>query len=446
MQNFWKSFFVTAWFYRTMGFIILIFVLGYFFQILMLIGLIALVIGVLITLIDIIQLYYSKNNNPIEATRNLPERFSNGDNNDITIIIKNNYTFKISLLLTEELPFQFQIRDFKYKINLLPNEQRVIKYTLKPSERGEYHFGHLNAFVQTPFHLLSRRLKLTNESIVKVYPSFLQMRKFELLAISNRLNEYGIKKIRKIGHHIEFDQIRDYIKGDDYRTINWKATARKSHLMVNQYQDEKSQQVYSLIDMGRTMKMPFEQMSLLDYAINTSLVISNIAMLKHDKAGLITFNHKVCSQIPAQRHQQHLQTILECLYNQKTGFTEHDMSNVYGAIRRQIHQRSLLLLFTNFESLNSAKRQIPVLQKLAKDHLVVVIFFENTEIKNITEKETKTTEDIYIKTIAEKFIYDKKLIVSELERFGIHAVLSEPENLTVNTINKYLELKARGYI
>ena len=446
MINFWKSYYLTSRFYKILGIIIVVFITGYFFRPVMFAGIILSGVWIVVTILDTLQLFINKEGNIIVANRMINDRFSNGDENKVLITIKNNYSFNVFLSVIDEVPIQFQKRDFIYKLELKKYEEKIFSYILTPFERGEYHFGNLNIYVKSKLNLVSRRFIPVTAKTIKVYPSFLQMRKFELMAISDRLSEVGIKKIRKIGHQLEFDQIRDYIKGDDYRTINWKATARKGHLMVNQYQDEKSQQVYAVIDMGRTMKMPFEGMTLLDYAINTTLVISNIVMLKHDKAGLITFNHKVRSQIPAQRHDQHLQTIMECLYNQQTGFTEHDLPAVYGAIRRHVNHRSLFMLFTNFESLSSAKRQIHTLQKIAKEHLLVVVFFENTEIKSLTQKGTDTTEQIYIKTIAEKFMFDKKLIVRELERFGIHAVLTEPGKLTTNAINKYLELKARGYI
>ena len=192
--------------------------------------------------------------------------------------------------------------------------------------------------------------------------------------------------------------------------------------------------------------MPFEGLSLLDYAINASLVISNIAMLKQDKAGIITFSHKVQSILLAERRSAQLQKILELLYNQKTGYLESDFEKLYINIKTKVNQRSLLLLYTNFESLSGLQRQLKYLRRLAKDHLLVVIFFENTALKALMDKPAVTTEEVNSKTIAEKFIYEKKLIVKELEKYGIHCILTDPKKLSVNTINKYLELKARGLI
>jgi uncharacterized protein (DUF58 family) len=245
---------------------------------------------------------------------------------------------------------------------------------------------------------------------------------------------------------MEFEQIRDYVQGDDFRTINWKATARRTHLMVNQYQDEKSQQVYSLIDMGRTMEMPFNGLSLLDYAINTSLVISNIAMYKQDKAGLVTFSKNIHHILPAERNKIQMYRIMEALYRQKTNFSESDFEKLYTTIKRKIKQRSLLLLYTNFEWEVSLSRQMHFLRQLNNSHLLIVIFFKNTEIKKLVNEKSHSINDIYVKTIAEKLMYEKRLIVRELKKYGIQSILTEPENLSVNTINKYLELKALGKI
>jgi uncharacterized protein (DUF58 family) len=313
-------------------------------------------------------------------------------------------------------------------------------------KRGEYSFGGVNAFVNSPIGLLARRFRYSQNKMVPVYPSYIQMRKFELLAISNRLSETGVKKIRRIGHNMEFELIKEYISGDDFRTINWKATARKNHLMVNHYQDERSQQVYSLIDKGRVMQMPFDGMSLLDYAINATLVISNIAIKKSDKAGLMTFQDKVGVLVPASRNSNQMGKILEVLYKQKTAFRETDFSIVYNHIRKKISQRSLLILYTNFESMYGLHRQLPFLKGLTNLHLVVVVFFENTEMKSLLENPAEDLRGVYHKAIAEKISLEKKLIVKELTKNGIQAVLTTPQNLTVDTINKYLELKSRGWI
>jgi uncharacterized protein (DUF58 family) len=187
-------------------------------------------------------------------------------------------------------------------------------------------------------------------------------------------------------------------------------------------------------------------MTLLDYAINASLVIANIALRKEDKAGMIAFQHRVQTIVPASRRNRQLLLLMESLYKQKSAYKEANFAALYATVKRKITQRSLLLLFTNFESLSGLERQLPYLRRLATQHLLVVIFFKNTELYTLLDKPTHTLVEIYHKTIAEKFAFEKNAIVDELTKYGIQAVLTTPQQLSVDTINKYLELKARGII
>ncbi len=444
MKNFYLSLYFSKRFYLSAAILVVLFTFGHFFPFMYIIAKMSGMFLISITLLDILLLYRFKK--PILATRILAERLSNGDNNKIELKLVNKSSVHLSLKIIDELPFQFQIRDFKLETELQAGAETVLEYFLKPVSRGEYHFGRLNVFIQQSLALVSRRVRFDLQKTIPVYPSYIQMRKYELLAISNRLTEAGIKKVRRLSHTMEFEQIRDYVKGDDYRTINWKATARRSQLMVNQYLDEKSQKVYCLIDMGRSMKMPFEGMTLLDYAINSSLVLSNIAMYKQDKAGLISFSSKIHSILPAERSSLQMKRILESLYNQKTNFSEPDFEQLYATIKRKINQRSLLILYTHFEWHISLMRQMKFLRQLNRSHLLIVVLFKNTELHSLIKSEAKTVDKIYLKTIAEKLSFEKRLIVKELQKYGIQSILTKPQNLSVQSINKYLQLKAMGQI
>ena len=282
--------------------------------------------------------------------------------------------------------------------------------------------------------------------MVKTYPSFIQLKKYDFISFNSSNLQFGLKKIRKIGNSFEFEQIKDYVQGDNIKDVNWKATAKRNQLMVNQFQDEKSQQIYSIIDTGRVMKMPFEELSLLDYAINASLVISSVVLRKHDKAGIFSFSKKPENFVAAERRNSQMNLILESLYNVNTNFSESDFGNLYSLVKRKITHRSLLILYTNFESLDAVHRQMNYLRAINKSHLLVVVFFKNTELDSLRRISATNTQDIFDKTIAEKFSHDKRLIVSELNKYGIQTILTSPQNLTIDTINKYLEIKAKGLL
>ena len=394
--------------------------------------------------VDTLLIYSIKNG--VKAERWLPDRFSMGDDNKVILLFQNHYHFPVNISVIDELPVQFQERKWLRKLRMETKGKSMLEYKLRPVTRGEYVFHDINVYVQAPLGLVKRRYIFPAQHTVKVYPSFVQMRRYQLLAVSNRLQEAGVKKIRRIGHSLEFEQIKDYVRGDDYRTINWKATARKGNLMVNSFTDERSQQVYCLINKGRVMKMPFDNLTLLDHAINASLVLSNVALIRQDKAGLITFEREIDTFLPADKKPTQMNLILESLYRQQTTFLEPDFEKLFSVIRNRITNRSLLILFTNFESLESLNRALPAFKRMAHYHLLLLVFFENSELKSITSKQATTLEGIYIKTIAEKFAYEKRQMVKELHKNGIMSILTTPANLTVNTINRYLELKTRTSI
>jgi len=421
-----------------------LFFLSFFVKWMFDVAVILFVLYLLVAVIDIFVLYYSKNG--IETLRELPDRLSNGDENIIRISLKNNYPVPVFLEIIDEIPFQFQKRDFLIQLRLTENEKKVIEYSLRPTERGEYFFGKLNVYVKSSIRLVSKRYISAENSYIATYPSFIQLRKYDMMAFSNQMLGYGLKRIRRIGQTMEFEQIKEYVQGDDMRIINWKATSKKNALMVNQYQDEKSQPVYQVIDTGRSMQMPFLGLSLLDYAINSTLAFSNIVLKKYDKAGMFTFSKKTGNYVAADRRAGQMHKLMESLYRIETDFLESDFSRLYVDMKQTVTQRSLVMLYTNFETMDALRRQLTYLKGIAKNHLLIVVFFDNTELNRLITKHAKNVQEVYDKAIAEKLSFEKRLIVQELKQHGIQSILTQPENLTMDTINKYLELKARGMI
>lgn len=440
-ERFITDLFLPTRFYLVIGMCIVCFIVSFFYPPFFIVPKTMWYLTLALIVIDYIFLFFI--GNPPQAKRQMAERLSNGDDNKIIIQVTNNKPYETSIDIIDEIPVQFQKRDWFVSRRFKAREQRNIVYTLRPTERGEYYFGNILLYVRSVLGLLSRRYTIKAEAMVGVYPSFMQLRKYELLSQTTIQPEKGSKRMRKIGHSMEFEQIKEYVLGDDIRTLNWKATARKGMLMVNNYSDEKSQQVYCIIDKGRLMKMPFNKLSLLDYAVNSTLVLSSVCLQKQDKVGLITFSNKMGNVLAADRKPIQKANILQLLYNQETTFQESDYEMLYLQLRSRVKQRSLLILFTNFESMSGLKRQLPYLRSIAKHHLLMVVFFENTELTELASKKADNIEQVYIKTIAEKFGYEKRLIVKELMKHGILAVLTPPEKLTINAINKYLELKTR---
>lgn len=436
--------YLTDRFFWLFGGVAALFALAYPFGLLFPLAQTAFVVAVAAVLTDIGLLFWKKPE--LQCTRALNPVFSLSDPNPVSLYVANTGRQWLRLSIIDELPVQFQRRDFKIELPLSPGEQRNIGHTLMPLTRGIYAFGNINVFAATRLGLVERRLVFAQAQDISVYPSIIQMKRYELRAMRHIAHETGIKKMRRIGHSYEFEQIKNYVPGDDYRSINWKASSRRATLMVNQYEDERSQQVYCIVDKSRAMKMPFEGLSLMDYAINTSLAISNIILKKQDKAGLLTFSDVIGATIKAERDTSQLTRILEALYREKERPGESNYELLYEAVRRLVGARSLLLLFSNFESSYALERALPTLRRLNRAHLLVVVFFENTEIRRLASEAVHNTADIYRQTVARQFLQEKKEMVQKLRQYGIQAILTKPQDLTLNTINKYLELKSRGLI
>ncbi len=439
-----RSLYLRNRFFYAFGATAFLFALAYPFPWLFVPAIAVFCVCVALVAVDLALLYAGEPG--LVAKRTVNPVFSLSDDNPVQIRLANNGGRKQRLEVIDELPVQFQRRDFSAVLWLAPGEKQTLRYDLRPLSRGVYAFGNVLVFVSTALGLVERRLVFGQAADVAVYPSIIQMKQYELRAMRHIAHETGIKKMRRIGHSYEFEQIKNYVDGDDYRSVNWKASGRRNALMVNQYEDERSQQVYCLVDKSRAMRMPFEGLSLMDYAINTCLAISNIILKKQDKAGLLSFSDVIGATIKAERGGGQLNRILEALYREKERPVESNYELLYEAVRRLVGARSLLLLFTNFESSYALERALPTLRRLNRFHLLVVVFFENTEIRALAQEEAETTADVYKQTVARQFLQEKKEMVIKLRQYGIQGILTKPQDLTLNTINKYLELKSRGLI
>lgn len=392
---------------------------------------------------DVIGLFTAKD--AIRASREMAEKFSNGDDNEVKIVLQNNYRWRVYVRVLDEIPIPFQIRNLTKNCQLESREKKVIRYFLRPVKRGEYEFGKIQVFASTSWGLAERRFSLGEEAKIVVYPAFAAMRRYELMAIDARQNS-GDKQVRSIGASMSFDQIKPYVWGDDPRRLNWKATAKCNRLMVNSYTDEKAQSVYCLLDKGRTMQFPFREMTMLDYAINAALALTDVVLKKGDRAGLYTFSNTSDIFIKSDNRGGQLRRINEALYNQQTYFLESDFEQMYIAVHRSIQTRSLLILFTNFESMAGLERRLPILHRLIRQHSLLVVLFENAEIRKVVEERAESVYDIYFHTLAMEFRAEKERIVRTLRQQGIPALLCRPEDLSVGVINAYLRLKEKNVI
>src|SRR5690554_5858461 len=328
-KGFFISLFLTPKFFTSVVAVIFLFFFGFSFPVLFLVAKLALIVVVAILIADIFVIYSSVKS--LTGSRKTGRIMGLGDETTIHLEIVYRGTIPLDVEVIDEVPVQLQERNFSLNSKLEPGINKL-SYSIQPINKGVYEFGNLNLLIESPIHFVRRRVILPISRKVPVYPSIYQMNKLELVAFSRTSIQQGNKRYRRIGQSYEFEQIAPFVEGDDYRFINWKATGKTRELMVNQFQEERSQNMYCIISKGRAMKMAFNNISYLDYAINSSLAIANVALKKYDRVGLITFSDKIGTALRAENRTGQVQKILESLYHEK----ERDMEPSFELLYRSI--------------------------------------------------------------------------------------------------------------
>ncbi len=401
---------------------------------------VALAVMLALAVVDMVLLYMTAR---VQVRRTCEQRLSNGDDNAVALQLTNRSSLRLALTLVDEVPPQLQERHLQWRVTVSPHSERTMNYTIRPTKRGQMAFGYVWVYASTMIGLVERRFRGARPMTVKVYPSFLALRRIDLRPVSDRLVAQGSKRIRQVGSNTEFEHIKEYVTGDDYRHINWKASARRMMPMVNVYHDERSQEIYSVVDMGRTMQVAAEGMTLLDHSINAALVLSYVAINKDDQAGVATFDVHFNTLVRASRRTGQMNRIMETLYDAETAFGESDYSELCLSLDHRLRRRSFVVLFTAFDALGSLYRQLPYLRQINKRHRLLVVFFNDEELLRFAQSDSDDCEDDYQRVVAEKMMHERRLIVDILQQQGIHSVLTSTRHLVVDVVNKYLEMKAR---
>lgn len=418
--------------------------LGHLWSALFRVGMAGAALFALGCIVNLLLLYAGKPQ--FDAIRINPERLSLGDDNPISLHLHNHYGQKVKVEVMDEPPFTLQMRDLKLEAELEAGGEADLSYTVRPTRRGAYVFHNMKCYVSTWPHLLQRKFKTDQSFRTKVYPSFLFLRSAQLLSEANRNNQWGTRNVRRIGQSREFEKIREYVVGDDYRNINWKASARRHQFMVNEYQDEQAQNIYAVIDKGRGMQHTFNGLSLFDHSLNSALRLAYLSIRHADNAGLLTFEKEVETFIPAARGSNQLHKMVDGLFAEVSEFRQSDYFNLYQFCKQKLQKRSLLIVYTTFDSLTSLRRQLPYLKKLSAMHVVLVTFFVDKDVETLAQTPASEPIDYVTQMVAHKFSFEQKMVVNELRRHGIYSLLTAPEQLNTNVLNHYLELKSRRII
>ncbi|HZG69030.1 MAG TPA: DUF58 domain-containing protein [Herpetosiphonaceae bacterium] len=380
----------------------------------------------------------------IVAERLTDPKLSLGADNLVRILLINRSPRPLAFELRDEYPFEFRAEQTALRGILAPLATAETRYHVRPLTRGDYRWGGLNLRYASRLGTFRRQARYHLDADVRVYPNVLDVRKYDLLARQGLLMELGLRVARVGGAGTEFERLRDYTPDDEYRRINWKATARRNRPIAVEYQTERSQHVVYVLDTGRLMRPPIAELAKLDYAINAALLASYVATLRGDRVGLLTFADEVGVYLAPDKGRGQFYSMLELLYNVRSEPVEADYARALGYLGIKNKRRSLIVIFTDLVTLDAAQPLIAYTARLALRHLPLVVTMHDPHIAALTRAPATSAAAVYERAVAEQLVDERRVILDTLNRAGVLTLDVEADKLSAAVINKYLELKSRG--
>ena len=366
--------------------------------------------------------------------------------NKIVLTLTNESLDSIKGVLRDEPPTQFTASRREFRLDVAPEREVELEYMLTPDERGSESFKGTYIRVACPLGLVVRQERLATEEPVRVYPNVLALREFDLLKQKGRLREIGIRRSRMRGLGTEFESLREYSEGDDYRKIDWKASARNNKLVVRQFEQERNQAVVIVIDIGRHMLAEVNGVRKLDHALDACLMLTNAAAAAGDFVGLLVFSDVVRRYIPPKKGRNQIGMIIEALHDLVAEPIESDPGAAFGFLATRWKRRSLVVTFTDLEDPDRARVLASALSPQARRHLLLLARVSDPKLKEALNPPMIAVEDMYLSAAAALLVADRRSATSVLRASNIHNLEAEPQELAAALVSFYFDVKERSLL
>jgi len=380
----------------------------------------------------------------LELERVTEEKLSLGAENRIEIRVRNRGPLAQALIVKDDPPPAFVTERRVFSLNVAPYAQGAVAYHTRPLARGRYAFGSLHVRGRSRLGLSYWQRRFPAPAEVAVYPNLLEVRRYQLLARADRLRQGGFRLLRRLGERTEFESLREYTPDDEYRSIDWKATARRRRPISRQYELERSQTVILMIDAGRMMSTLVGDLSRLDYALNAALMFAYVAIERDDAVGLIAFSDEVKAFVPPRKGHRQVGLITEALYDLQPALVEPDYAEAFMTLSARARKRALVVCFTDLVDVDASSRLLGHLTALAPHHLPLLITLRDRELLQAAQRAPMDVTETYQRALAAQVLQDRETALAVLRQRGVMVLDALPEQLTVAAVNEYLGLKARG--
>lgn len=366
--------------------------------------------------------------------------------NRIELHIENEGLESIHGMLRDEPPLTFDASHKEFPLAIEPGRLTVLDYHITPPERGSDYFRGSYLKLRCPFGLVDRIVRLSTGQPVRVYPNVLALREFDLLKQRGKLNQIGIRKTHIRGLGSEFESLRDYTEGDDYRKIDWKASARRNKLVVRQYETERNQSVIIVLDIGRKMLSEVNGVTKLDHALDSCLMLAHAAQVAGDQIGLLVYADNVRRYIPPRKGRNQVGILIEAIHNIVAEPVESDPVGAFSYLATRWKRRSLIVAFSDAEDDDQARELVTALGPMARRHLTLLARVSDPRLKELADSGLNVLDDLYFKAAALTFVGDRKRAGTVLDSAGVHSLDSEPQDLAAALVSYYFMVKERSLI
>ncbi len=334
---------------------------------------------------------------------------------------------------SSELPLRFQLR---------PGETAELRYGVIPQRRGAYALGDHILRTVTPLGLWQHQRRITSHHRVKVYPDLQSLRVFELLARQDREHAF-LRAQRRRGGESEFARLRDYTRDDEYRAIDWRASARRQKLTAREYQLESNQNLFFMLDAGRAMTASSGGLTLFDHALNATLMLSTVAARNGDRVGMMGFEQRVRSFVHPSGGGRATQRLIQAGYDLHPHLVEPDYERAFREMALRVQKRSLVVLFAQVLDDAVAQTLLRRTRGLMPRHLPLLVLFRDDDVENLLQQPSRRASDLYTRAAAAELSHWRQGFIETLRSHGALVLDVTPRELTPQLINNYLEIKAR---
>ena len=381
----------------------------------------------------------------IEVHRTSREVFSIGRANPVTLELRSRARRRLHVQITDDLFEHATAPELPLALDLRPGARAETSYRVVPRRRGTYALGDHTTRYRSPLGLWTRQITQSAHQPVRIFPDVQAVRDYELLARQSR--DAAARATRRRGGASEFEALREYQRDDEYRKIDWKATARRHKIIARTYQLERDQSVVFMLDAGRLMTAESDGLSLFDHALNATLMLTYVASRGGDQVGLMTFADRVLTYLPPGPGKSASQRLIRSLFAVHPELVETDYEGAFTSIGPRLRKRSLVVLFTQILDHNAAQQLLRLTRGLLPRHLPLIVLLRDPSVEALVQipqdRFALTDHRPYITAAAAEMLSWRDKTIRDLKRAGALVLDILPRELSPGLINRYLEVKAR---